>query len=166
MVKSISLEEAESLLHYEPDTGEFYWLVDRGRGGGGAKAGSFAGKTSNRGYILIGIAGQNFLAHRLAWLFVHGFMPNDEIDHRNGNRADNRIKNLRLATRVQNARNTQKSANNTTGFKGVSRRRGKFKATIYLGRQVHLGDFATAEEAHAAYCKAAQEHYGEFMRAA
>lgn len=94
-------------------------------------------------------------------------------DHTNGNRADNRRENLRYCTRAQNRANSKTNANNISGFKGVSFRPKKYGKQFAAGivtekngkkARKHLGCFHTPEEAHAAYCKAASERYGEFAR--
>ena len=92
-----------------------------------------------------------------------------KADHENHNTLDNRRSNLRIATNFENAHNRRNSANNTSGYKGVSQngRTGKWQAYIYLeSKQIHLGFFPSAEEAHAAYCAAATRLHGEFARAA
>lgn len=118
---------------------------------------------------LIRINRRLYMAHRLAWLYVTGTWPINHVDHINGNRSDNRFANLRAATSRENARNSRMRANNACGYKGVHYKKqlNKFVAQIHVdGRVYHLGVFGTAEEAHAAYCKAAREHFGEFARAA
>lgn len=90
---------------------------------------------------------------------------NDFTDHIHGNTLDNRRSEIRLATRSQNQCNQPVDRANKTGYKGVHFRhdREKYMATIYVQRkQIHLGTFNTAEEAHAAYCQAAIKYHGEF----
>jgi hypothetical protein len=90
-----------------------------------------------------------------------------DIDHINGIVSDNRWCNLRLAERSQNLMNRAKTSANTSGLKGVSfmQDRGEYRASIGIGGQhANLGDYATAEEAHAAYVKAARRLHGEFAR--
>jgi hypothetical protein len=90
-------------------------------------------------------------------------------DHRNTCRQDNRRENLRVATNAENNRNKRLTKDNTSGLKGASwhSRDRKWLSQIQLnGKNVHLGRFDSAEEAHAAYCKAAREFHGEFARAA
>lgn len=91
----------------------------------------------------------------------------EEVDHRNRNGLDNTRANLRLATHSQNMGNQQRRKDNKSGFKGVSynRARGKWQAHIMIHKKsIYLGLFTTPEEAHAAYCAAAKEHFGEFAR--
>lgn len=85
------------------------------------------------------------------------------VDHKNGDGLDNRRANLRSATFSENARNARLRKDNTTGFKGVKRVNQRWYAQIRLGaKRIHLGSFATPEEAHAAYAKAAARHFGDF----
>lgn len=89
------------------------------------------------------------------------------VDHKNLNSVDNRRANLRLATSTQNQGNRRVSKNNKSGFKGVSKAKNKWVATITVnGRRIILGRFKTPEEAHEAYCAGAKEHFGEFARSA
>lgn len=160
-MNTISYGEVQKLLRYEPKTGKFFWLVMQGRG----RAGDIAGSLNNRGYIKIVINRRDFMAHRLAWLLTTGEMPSADIDHINGDRADNRITNLRPATRSQNCRNRGKNSNNTTGFKGVHINRGRYRALIcHRGEFIHLGLFDNPEDAHAAYSEAARRLHGRFAR--
>lgn len=158
---TISAEEARQLLSYNPETGTFTWRVGRGK----ARVGSVAGTPCSGGYFQIRIYGRIYSAHRLAWLLTHGVWPENQIDHINGRRDDNRLCNLRLATRSENNRNAKRRSDNTSGVKGVSfdKARDRWRAQIRVsGRNRHMGYHKTPEEAYAAYCKAAAEHYGEF----
>ena len=160
----LAQERLKELMSYDPAAGEFRWRVSRGP----RRAGSVSGCMNVRGYIQIKIDGKDYLAHRLAWLYVHGEFV-QELDHINGIRTDNRISNLRPATRSQNNGNARKQSNNTSGLKGVSwyKRLQKWKAQItFNGRYIWLGIFDTREAAHAAYCAKSRELFGEFARAA
>lgn len=107
----ISAEEAKSLLAYDPKTGAF---ARKARGGKIVK-----GATDSHGYAQIRLNGKLYLAHRLAWLLHHGVWPADQVDHVNGNRADNRMSNLRLASGSVNQRNAKRRKDNTSGVPGV-----------------------------------------------
>lgn len=156
----LTAERVRGLLHYEPPTGELTWRVSRG---GTARAGRVAGRIMpTTGYRQISIDDRRYLAHRLAWLYVYGVWPPDEIDHINGVKDDNRLSNLRLATHKQNKRNTKRQKNNTSGVTGVRyhKRRKKWVAEIRVnGKNIHLGYFDTLEEAMAARL-AALRFYG------
>jgi hypothetical protein len=152
------------VLHYNPETGVFTWLVSAGR----VRAGDVAGSISNpRRYRNISIDGRKYLAHRLAWLHTTGEWPPVFMDHINGDTSDNRIANLRPATQTQNRANTRRASNNASGFKGVCWHRRKWRAQLIVnGVLYHLGLFDTPEKAHAAYVTAAEKHFGKFARAA
>lgn len=152
------------LLDYDQDTGEFTWRVSRGRM---AKVGAKAGCVKRNGYIQIRIGGRDFFAHRLAWLHAKGIWPPHDTDHINGERNDNRIANLRLATRSQNQANRGAQANNTSGAKGVCWHKGIHKWVAHVrvgGEKKHLGTFVRRDEAEAAYQVAAILHFGPFAR--
>lgn len=162
-------EEAMSLLSYEPETGLFRWKVDRLSYGGKAKAGVIAG-TPHLGYINIGVLGRMWAAHRLAWLFMTGDVPPKgmELDHINGDRADNRWANLRCVTKAQNMWNARRPKTNVSGVKGVSwvADRGQWLARItHHGRKIHLGQFDDKERAIAARKEGERRYHGEFARA-
>lgn len=149
--EAITLDYLRTLLALDTETGEFTWL-------GSFMTGRKAGTVDDNGYIKIVIHGIDFKAHRLVWAFVHGEIPHKSmhIDHLNGIKKDNRLANLRLCTAKQNCENAKRHRTNSTGFKGVSFCGNKFRAYIcHNRRQIHLGCFATKEEAHAAYCGAA-----------
>lgn len=151
-------------LEYQPDTGLFFWRES----GRGRKAGVPAGNidASSAGYVRIHVGGKRHQAHRLAWRFYYGAFPSVEmdIDHVNGIRSDNRISNLRLATRSQNAINSGIYSSNTVGLKGVSRSRNVFVSTATVnGATCHLGRYKTAEQAHVAYQKFVINKFGKYF---
>lgn len=144
-------------LRYDPETGVFTWLVNRGKARKGAAAGSLEG----RRYIAIRIDGKLYRAHRLAWLVVNGHMPRGELDHINRVKTDNRIANLREVDRSQNEWNKGLQLNNRSGYRGVSwcAAECRWRAGIKLnGRQIRIGTFDTAEAASAAYWDFANAH--------
>jgi hypothetical protein len=159
----IQLHDVNDLLDYCADTGFFVWRNSRGR----VKAGDIAGHVRYDGYISLRIKGEPILAHRLAWLIATGAFPCNEIDHINCVRHDNRIINLRESNHSQNNDNVSLQVNNTSGYKGLSWHKQKecWRATITInGKQKHLGLFTDKLAAHAAYCEAAENHFGEFAR--
>lgn len=152
------------VLKYHPDSGVFVWRVDRGYR---FKAGSVAGCIDPKGYTRIGVDGLQYMAHRLAWLYMTGEWPpaGFDPDHENQCPTDNRWINLRLASKTQNACNRGANRNNVAGFKGVywHKKVGKWIAAIGVGgKNVHLGCFSSPEEAAAAYDKAALDMHGNF----
>jgi len=162
-MKKLTAQYLRELLHYDPETGVFTWIVRRP----GVAADSIAGWLNGEGYRQITIDGVHHCANRLAWLYMTGEWPAAQIDHRDGVRNNDRFDNLREATGTQNQRNSRKRRDNASGFKGVhfNTRDKRWMAKIRRdGRQRHLGCFATAAEAHAAYCKAAMEIDPEFAR--
>lgn len=114
------------------------------------------GCVAPNGYLVIRVDGILYLAHRLAWLHVHGEWPESEIDHVDGCRLNNRLANLRLASRKKNSENIRKArTNNKLGILGVCVYRGKFSASITQnGKHIFLGYHDTKEGAHDAYLKA------------
>ena len=140
-------ELAKKELDYDPITGIVRWAVHKRKFLPGSVAGSIDKIT---GYRDIGFYGKHLLAHRFAWFVVHGEVPDDQIDHIDGNRENNAISNLRLASQSQNSQNTTLSKSNTSGIKGVSwyKRIGKWDVRIRAnGKQKHLGYYDTLEEA-------------------
>lgn len=159
----LTQERLRALLDYDPETGIFRWREARS----GTKPG-VAGCPNKRGYLRICIDYKLYYSHRLAWFYVHGEWP-PEIDHRDLDKKNNRIGNLRVATRFQNNANVPKKRDNTSGLKGAyfDNRRGHWAAAIKIrGRGKFLGYFPTKEAAHAAYARAAAIHHGEFARLA
>lgn len=154
----LTWERLIELLDYEPKSGQLTWRLARGK----ARAGMIAGTLSN-GYVLITIDRVMYKAHRLAWLHYYGKWPTKDIDHRNGVRSDNSIKNLREVTDAQNSQNVRRPHKDSIcGLQGVVRNPPGFSARIMVrGKHIHLGTFATPEAAHAAYVRAKNElHIG------
>lgn len=152
----------KELLHYDPDTGIFVWIAKSHPRANRICIGDVAGSLHGEGYTQIGIDGTNYLAHRLAWLYVHGPIPYEmDVDHRDGNRSRNAIANLRIGSRKQNIQNQRRPhKRTTTGYLGVHLRKdtGRFAAYINESRKRrYLGNFDTAEEAHGAYLAAKRE---------
>lgn len=158
-MSNITAERVRGLLHYEPETGNWAWL----KSAPGRRRGLVAGSVSQtNGYRYIRIDYTHHPAHGLAWLYMTGIWPVADIDHINGDRADNRWCNLREATRSQNNANARARATNTSGFKGVTWKKShcKWLAQISVnGKHKHLGHF---ERAFIAYCFAAWKYHGEF----
>jgi hypothetical protein len=141
----LTQERLMEVLSYDSDTGVFVWRQKRGR----QVNGSVAGSPHNAGYWSIRVDGRALLAHRLAWMYVHGDWPS-EIDHINGDRRDNRIANLRHVTRQQNCRNAAMRSHNQTGVNGVAyyQRYRRFRVIMTVdGQSRYLGSFKTLDEA-------------------
>lgn len=166
MADALTLERLKQVYLYKPDTGEFIRLQEANSHGGRAKVGDVAGSKSGERYIRIGVDGRVYRAHRLAWFYMTGRWPEHGVDHEDLDPSNNRWSNLRAATQSQNAANTKRQKNNTSGFKGVSRTpSGTWYAAVNVKkRKICLGTFATPEEAFAAYRQAAEEHFGKFHR--
>ena len=166
---TLTPEDFKKLLKYDPETGLFHWLIDIRCGANKRlfrKAGDVAGGLKDSGYVIICVNYQVYYAHRLAWYMTYGEWPPEKLDHWNLVRDDNRLSNLRLATEAQNRTNT--ACRSKTGFKGVIRPKQApncFVSQISIeGKTQYLGTFPTPEEAHAAYCAAANMAFGEFAR--
>lgn len=145
--------------------GKLFWLVDRGSN---KLRGKQAGSVGKDGYRQIQLNNRTYKEHRIIWELEKGAIPEGlEVDHKNRNKVDNNLSNLRLATGSENCANTVAKKTNKSGFKGVSFHKvvKKYQASItYKRLKRNLGYFNTAEEASAAYLKAANLLFKEFAR--
>jgi hypothetical protein len=165
----LTRDEVADLIDYDPQTGIFRWRKHRGSSAT-IKAGREAGRIAAHGYRQIFLKERRYYASRLAWLLVTGEWPQDQMDHANGVKDDDRFENLRPCTQSENMANCRRSKGNTTGFKGVSfvpthNGPNKYKAGIKKNNKPYfLGWFPTAEVAAAARVGAAAILHGEFAR--
>lgn len=145
----LTQEYLKQILTYNIDTGVFNWAKRRK-----VTPGSVAGCDSAHRYIRIKIDGKTYYAHRLAWLYVYGSLPEHEIDHINGNPKDNRIQNLRCVTSQQNKFNRRANKNSTSSFVGVHwcTRDKRYVSKITCNGKVKcLGYFINETDAYSAY---------------
>lgn len=155
----ITAELLRTILRYDQDTGDFYWLKARSKG----RVGMLAGSKNSRGYILIRFFKRGWPAHRLAWLYVYGKWPDGEIDHIDRNKTNNRLANLRDTSHTGNSQNRIDAlSNNKSGLLGVTRdhrcRAKPWRASIKVGgNSIHIGMYQTKEEAHQAYLAAKRD---------
>lgn len=157
----LSVNDVSRLLRYDPDSGALYWIS---RTAQRIRIGDRAGVIREGGYRQIRLFARWYKEHRLAWLLANGDWPEGEIDHINGVSGDNRLVNLRVASRTLNAQNIRQahSTNLSCGLLGVTwcKKNKRWRASIfYLGKKRHLGYHASAEAAHEAYLKAKREHH-------
>jgi hypothetical protein len=153
----LSAEMLREVLDYDCDTGFF---TAKQASGTRPKGAILDGCQKGNGYLVIGVCGKQYYAHRLAWLFCNGEWPSGQIDHIDGNRANNAIKNLRDVEQLTNIQNIRKAtASNALGVLGVTPwHGGKFRASIgHEGQRYHLGLFLSADEAHDAYIQKKRE---------
>lgn len=170
MATQITQELLRAIIDYNPQTGTFLWKdrADVNNWWNGRYSGASAGAYKD-GYKVIRIHRKMFRAHRLAWLYIYGYLPKGDLDHIDGNRANNKISNLREATRSQNCMNSRKSINNSSGFKGVYFRPDTKKWQAYIGahgKRKILGCFDCPAAAHFSYIIAADKLHGEYARTA
>lgn len=154
----ITQADVKRVLRYEPETGRFFRIVPVR---GPRKTGE-AGCINSQGYRMISVRGERLGAHRLAWLYVHGCWPKEQIDHINHVRTDNRLANLREATEIENKRHRLPRHDSRTGVRGVTpTATGMYQARIRIsGSERYLGCYATIEQARAVRLAAEREHYG------
>ncbi len=145
-MNTMSYEKARELFDYRSD-GQLLWRVNSG---GRKVKGKVVGCINGQGYIQTRIKGKSFMVHRLVWLWHHGYLPENDMDHIDRDRSNNRIANLREASRQCNLRNSGNRKDNTSGVKGVhwgSHNRKWVAAIMHDGKISHLGYFADFTEA-------------------
>lgn len=153
----INLDDLLRTLEFDLRTGVFRWRISVGR----VKAGEVAGTKSRYGYVVIRINGVQYAAHRLAWFILAGAWPEEEIDHINGDRLDNRATNLRLASRAQNCRNRRAIG---VRFDPRCKNNPYLSSIGFKGEKIYLGAFRTHELARSAYREATKKYFGSFSR--
>lgn len=159
--KLLTQEYLKSILDYDLDTGIFTWKVKKSQV---AKAGDVAGWEYN-GYREIEIDNKKYKAHRLAWLYVHGEMPKNLIDHIDNNRSNNKISNLREATYQTNSENYKTPKTNKSGVKNVSwyKKLNKWVVSISVEKtKKTIGYFDDLEFAELVAIEARNKYRGEF----
>ena len=157
----ITQAELKELIHYDQKTGVFTWAKNRTK----CKIGAIAGTFHVNGYTHIQINKKIYKAHRLAWLYIYGYIPKF-IDHINCDRSDNRLCNLREANIYQNNHNAKLSKNNKSGVKGVCwhKAANKWIANIEAyGKKIYLGLFEDLEFAELVVSEARNKYHGEYV---
>ena len=150
----LTADQVRLLIDYDPDTGAMTRKVESM----GYRKGAKGGYKDVHGYARIEINGVTYRAHRVAWLHYYGEWPRGAIDHINGDRLDNSIKNLRVASPSVNSQNIGNRADNQTGYKGVRINGSGWSASIRVNnKRIHLGTYKTPEEAYAVYVAAKDE---------
>ncbi len=160
-----------SIIHYDPETGLFSNRVTRA---GNSPAGRILGSPAGGGskYLHAKIDGVFYLLHRLAWFYVHGLWPDEQIDHRDMNPTNNAIANLREASPSQQKSNMKAQRRNKTGYKGVQFCKKSKKYRAFAAVNLHSPDrkllrskgYATPQEAHTVYCEFMRAEFGSYFR--
>lgn len=165
---AISHQQLLDCLSFDPKSGRFTWKQGFG---GRAYSGKLAGTIRSNGYRQVRIHGVNYLEHRLVWLYLHGALPEYEIDHVDGCKSNNRPENLRECTAAQNRQNIVSRSGSTSQHLGVSWNRNAQKWQVrikYDGKDRHIGLFTSEEDAASAYLaeKAKHHHFQPIPRGA
>lgn len=156
----LTQEYLKSILDYNPETGVFTWLVNRGS----IRIGHLAGCFDSKGYLIIKIDQRNYKGHRLVWLYMNGKWPENDIDHIDRNSGNNKWSNLREATRSQNNVNSGKVIGELPKWVRKSSKN-TYQAVISInGKLKHLGNFYCPTKAHLVAKSKMKELYGEYVK--
>lgn len=157
----LTAERLKQLVHYDPETGIFTAITTRGR----VSAGQPIGAKTVQGYLSHEIDSRAYLLHRLAWLYMTGEWPKEQVDHRDEDKTHNAWSNLRAASNAQNQRNIKTSKANTSGRRGVTwhGRIKKWQARIRVDyKLIHLGYFESIDAAAQVRRSAEAHYFGDF----
>ncbi|BAE72763.1 HNH endonuclease family protein [Xanthomonas phage OP1] len=157
--KDLTFEEVDQLLSYDAETGLLTWKVAKANH---VKVGDVTGCPDRNGHLRVVLNRKIYMVHRIAWLLSKGYWPNQQIDHIDGNTANNRLDNLRECTQAQNMQNLGKRSDNKSGIQGISwyKRYQKWRAYICVNGDIqHLGYYESIEEAAAARAEAKALHH-------
>lgn len=157
---ALTQNRLKELLEYDPSTGIFKWR----NFGPGVRYNREAGTLTNKGYVVIGIDNERYLANRLAFLYMTGSWPEHEAEHEDRNPANNTWINLRDATHAENLSNTTIRNDNTSGVKGVTwdKQKNKWKVQVGPAGKRVSKHFVALEDAKAFYAAKAEEIFGQF----
>ena len=166
--------EVRDLIDYNPDTGVLTWktrsnLKPKAGSWNERNAGNVLSTRDSKGYIVIQIYKKKYRAHRIAWLIHYGEWPKLNLDHKNLDKTDNRIENLREATVAQNGHNVGLTTRNSSGHRGIywHKLANKWSVSICVNRKgMYLGLYEKLGDAVVVRCEAERLHYGEFARVA
>lgn len=162
MMLYLSEVELHEWFNYEPETGNIYWKKSPKPS---IKPGDLVKAKHGCGYLLASVKGKTFLQHRLAWFLYYGEWPYDQVDHIDGDRKNNKLTNLRLASKKENMWNSKGKPNKTSEYKGVSWDRVRNKWAVYIkydNKVKNVGRFNNEVEAALTYDKWAREKFGKF----
>ena len=147
----LTQSQLQSIFTYDPFTGVVTWT----HGVSNMPANSIAGCTNQSGYKVVTVEGKSFRLQRVIWILMFGHIPDGfYVDHINGNKLDNRLQNLRLATNSQNQQNRPAPKNNTSGYRGVTwhKQANKWMARLcHNKRRITIGFYDTPHEAYQAF---------------
>lgn len=157
---TLTSDYIKSILDYNESTGIWTWVRPTSNR---VQCGDIAGRVMNNGYRYIHINGQSYAAHRLAFLWVTGNLPKQDVDHINGIKLDNSWNNLRDATRSQNLFNRSAYRTNILGIKNVSQKDGKYRVRLSVnGVQKQIGIYEDLELAQLVAIEARNLYHGKF----